>query len=165
MRSNFKISIAQLTALLFLTIGFVWAQNDSNAEDLKKGEIVNQFLIPAGFVGWLCIEYLDDSAPKFGIKNNIRTITVTKSGVIRTRLDFRKVNRELLYFSGEKRWPIPTEHLGGYFTSGHYDKGLEKYTSFGARQWIGIVHSPDSRDYSFQKVGCGMPNLSSKDSN
>lgn len=99
-----------LIALGYMMVSFM-------AEPLVKKR--NRYLIPEGYVGWLCVTYKEPDAFALELEDGFRLIRFNESGKVHTSSDAMPGKHwdEFYYLDGDERRRInPRKHIGGGYT-------------------------------------------------
>lgn len=80
----------------------------------------NRYLIPEGYVGWLCVTYKAPDAPVLKLEDGFRLLRFSGNGSIRTSTEAMPGKHwdEFYYYAGDERRRIdPRKHIGGGYSS------------------------------------------------
>jgi hypothetical protein len=127
-----------LIALAYMLVSFM-------AEPLVQKR--NRYLIPEGYVGWLCVTYKAPDAPVLEMEEGFRLIRFDESGEVRTATEAMPGKHwdEFYYYADEERRRInPRKHIGGGYTD-ESDKASGGYTF---RFWISGDKQKDAELFS-----------------
>ena len=114
--SSKRASIAKIVAFGLAVVIAIAGGFFAQLTHQPKG---NRYLIPHGYVGWLCVTFEVTDAPALSIEDGFTVVRFPADGrvVTSTAVDGGKLRDEFSYYSSDRRIPFDTaKSLGGGYT-------------------------------------------------